>query len=77
MHDAVFKKNVFAVDGPDGEHDLEDVVSCSTFIYCSTLLHMNATRRLYDVVVCQVSLISHSLVKLTHSLLIINNRRSI
>ena len=31
MHDAVFKKNVFAVDGPDGEHDLEDVVSCSYF----------------------------------------------
>ena len=27
MHHAVLGKQMFAVDGPDGEHDLEDVVS--------------------------------------------------
>ena len=27
MHDAVLGKTLFAVDAPDGEHDLEDVVS--------------------------------------------------
>lgn len=27
MHDAVLEKKMFAVDAPDGEHDLEDVVS--------------------------------------------------
>ena len=27
VHDAVFEKTMFAVDAPDGEHDLEDVVS--------------------------------------------------
>jgi hypothetical protein len=27
MHRAVFEKQPFAVDSPDGEHDLEDVVS--------------------------------------------------
>ena len=27
MHDAVLETKVFAVDAPDGEHDLEDVVS--------------------------------------------------
>ena len=27
MHNAVFEKQMFAVDGPDGEHDLEDMVS--------------------------------------------------
>ena len=27
MHQAVFEKQMFAVDSPDGEHDLEDVVS--------------------------------------------------
>ena len=26
MHDAVLGKKVFAVDGPDGEHDLENLV---------------------------------------------------
>lgn len=26
MHQAVFEKKFFAVDSPDGEHDLEDVV---------------------------------------------------
>lgn len=33
MHEAVLGKRVFAVDGPDGEHDLEDLVS---FLSCST-----------------------------------------
>ena len=28
IHDAVLGKQMFAVDGPDGEHDFEDVVSC-------------------------------------------------
>lgn len=27
MHDAVLGNTLFAVDAPDGEHDLEDVVS--------------------------------------------------
>jgi hypothetical protein len=27
MHQAVFEKQMFAIDAPDGEHDLEDVVS--------------------------------------------------
>ena len=27
MHDAVLGNKIFAVDAPDGEHDLEDVVS--------------------------------------------------
>lgn len=27
MHHAVFEKQMFAVDGPDGEHDFEDMVS--------------------------------------------------
>lgn len=27
MHDAILGKGIFAVDAPDGEHDLENVVS--------------------------------------------------
>jgi len=34
MHEAVLGKQLFAVDGPDGEHDLEDVVSLVDFFDC-------------------------------------------
>ena len=34
MHEAVLGKQLFAVDGPDGEHDLEDVVRLVVFCTC-------------------------------------------
>ena len=41
VHDAVFGgKQVFAVDAPDGEHDLEDVVSAEHTIR-SFMIHFN------------------------------------
>lgn len=33
MHDAVLGKTVFAVDGPDGEHDLENLVSWCMLLF--------------------------------------------
>ena len=40
MHDRVLKnQTLFAVDAPDGEHDLEDVVS-STWLDVSYHFHM-------------------------------------
>ena len=32
MHDAVLGKTLFAVDAPDGEHDMEDVVGTFVFL---------------------------------------------
>jgi len=32
MHNQVLAKTLFAVDAPDGEHDLEDVVSRDVFL---------------------------------------------
>lgn len=32
-HDAVFNKQLFAVDAPDGEHDLEDLVNMLPFFF--------------------------------------------
>ena len=41
MHEAVLGKQLFAVDGPDGEHDLEDVVSLVVFVDCLALLFLS------------------------------------
>ncbi|KAL7464975.1 hypothetical protein ACHAW6_000172 [Cyclotella cf. meneghiniana] len=34
MHEAVLGKQLFAVDGPDGEHDLEDVEEHLAGVHC-------------------------------------------
>ena len=44
MHDAVLGKTLFAVDAPDGEHDLEDVVSSIASCFRTIVyLHLCAT----------------------------------